>query len=48
MKKNLYIAPCVEQVELMLEACIASSTTESADVHGILPAPWGKGNEDWW
>lgn len=47
MNKKIYTTPCMEQVELMLEQCIAASTTETA-VSGIDPEPWTEGNTDWW
>lgn len=48
MNKKIYTTPCMEQVELMLEQCIAASTSEDADVSGITPDPWREGNTNWW
>ena len=49
MKKKIYTTPCIEQVEIMLEQCIASSTPEEeAEVSGVTPDPWNEGNTGWW
>jgi len=48
MKKKIYTTPCIEQVEIMLEQCIASSTPDDAEVSGIDPTDWNQGNTNWW
>ena len=48
MNKNIYISPCIEQVEIVLEQCIASSTPDDGKVSGVTPDPWKEGNTDWW
>lgn len=44
MNKKNYLAPCIEQEEVMLEAGIATST----QVDIIMPDEWEEGNTDWW
>lgn len=48
MKKNIYTTPCIEQVEIVLEQCIAASTKDDAEVSGVTPDPWEEGNTGWW
>ena len=48
MEKKNYNSPCMDQVEIMPEACIAASAAESAEVQGVNPAPWEEGNTNWW
>lgn len=49
MKKSIYTTPAIEQIELLLEQCIAASTTQQGhyDVTGVDPQDWQKGNENW-
>ena len=48
MKQKNYITPCIEQVEIMLEQCIAASMSEDAEVSGVSPDQWEEGNTNWW
>ncbi len=48
MKKKIYTTPCLEQVEIMLEQCIAGSTNEDGKVSGTIPDEWKEGNNGWW
>ncbi len=48
MKTKIYTTPCIEQVEIMLEQCVAASSAEDAEVSGISPDPWTEGNTNWW
>ena len=51
MKTKNYIAPCATHVDFATEAfCIAASAVQGeAEINsGIEPAPWEKGNTNWW
>lgn len=48
MNKKIYTTPRIEQVEMMLEQCIAASVSDDAEVSGINPEPWTEGNTNWW
>ena len=49
MNKKIYMTPCADYIEFVPESCLAtSSPEEDAEVNGVSPDPWEKGNENWW
>ena len=44
MKQEIYTTPCIEQVEIMLEQCIAASVSDKAEVSGVSPENWEEEN----
>ena len=48
MKQEIYTTPCIEQVEIMLEQCIAARVSDKAEVSGVSPENWEEGNTNWW
>ena len=48
MKKEIYVVPSIDYMEFVPESSILTSSNEGAEVEGVTPDPWEKGNENWW
>lgn len=48
MKKKIYMVPSIDYIEFVPESSILTSSPENAEVEGVTPDPWEKGNENWW